>query len=102
MFGELVGVWCADAWLKREQRPIQLVECGPGHGSLMADALRATRKLPGFHSAIQAVHLVEVSPHFREKQAAALRRALGEDYGGMHIEWHSDIDEASPTQYGYP
>jgi len=59
----------------------------------MADALRATRHVRDFHSSIEAVHLVEVSAAFRDKQEAALRRALGEDYGGITIEWHSDIDE---------
>ena len=74
MFGELIGVWCADAWLRRGQRSIRLVECGPGHGSLMADALRATRRVRDFHNSIESVHLVEVSAIFREKQEAALGR----------------------------
>jgi len=93
MFGELVGVWCADAWLSRGQRPIRLVELGPGHGSLMADALRATRNLAGFHSSIQSVHLVEVSSEFKQQQQAALRRALGPDLGGLKVEWHANVNE---------
>ena len=59
----------------------------------MADALRATRRVRDFHNSIESVHLVEVSAIFREKQEAALRRALGEDYGGLKIEWHSEIEE---------
>jgi len=59
----------------------------------MADALRATRKLPDFHNSIEAVHLVEVSDVFREKQEAALIRALGPDYGGIKVEWHSEIND---------
>ena len=42
MFGELVGLWLADLWL-RSGRPegAHYVELGPGRGTLAADALRA-------------------------------------------------------------
>ena len=38
---------------------------------LMADALRATKGVPGFHTAARVV-LVEASPHLRQVQAATL------------------------------
>jgi len=59
MFGELIGLWCADTW-QRLGAPgeIALVEFGPGRGTLMADALRATRQVPAFAEALQ-LHLVE-------------------------------------------
>ena len=72
MFGELIGVWCADTWMHLGRpAPCQLVELGPGRGTLMADALRATRQVPGFHAALQ-VKLVEISPALRERQREAL------------------------------
>ena len=41
MFGELIGVWLAERWLAMARpTPVNLVELGPGRGSLMADALR--------------------------------------------------------------
>ena len=58
MFGELVGAWLAERWQAMGRpRPVRLVELGPGRGTLMADALRATRNVPGFHAAID-LHLV--------------------------------------------
>jgi hypothetical protein len=44
MFGELVGLWLADLWL-RAGRPagVRYVELGPGRGTLADDALRAMR-----------------------------------------------------------
>ena len=44
MFGELIGLWLADLWL-RAGRPdgARYVELGPGRGTLAADALRAMR-----------------------------------------------------------
>ena len=72
MFGEMIGAWCADIWRKlgAPQRFI-LAECGPGRGTLMADALRVTAKVPGFHAAME-LNLVEMSPALKEKQSHAL------------------------------
>lgn len=72
MFGELIGLALAQAWLDQgAPAPITLAELGPGRGTLMADALRATRGVPGFHAALN-VHLVETSPVLRRAQTAAL------------------------------
>ena len=51
--------------------PVLLVELGPGRGTLMADALRATRRVPGFHDALK-LHLVEQSPVLRKMQREKL------------------------------
>jgi NADH dehydrogenase [ubiquinone] 1 alpha subcomplex assembly factor 7 len=72
VFGELIGAWCADYWQRMgAPNPVQLVELGPGRGTLMADALRATRRVPGFHDALK-LHLVEQSPVLRKMQGEKL------------------------------
>lgn len=72
MFGELVGLSLAQTWLDQGcPDPFTLVELGPGRGTLMADMLRATRGVPGFHKAARIV-LVEAAPRLRKKQADAL------------------------------
>lgn len=72
MFGELLGLWLAQAWLDQgAPTPFTLAEIGPGRGTLMADVLRATKGVPGFHSAMR-VHLIEASPRLRDIQAAKL------------------------------
>ncbi|MFT0859472.1 class I SAM-dependent methyltransferase [Ancylobacter sp. G4_0304] len=72
MFGELLGLWAADCWMRMGSPPrFILAELGPGRGTMMADVLRATRIVPGFHAAAQVV-LVEASPRLRAKQAATL------------------------------
>ena len=72
MFGEMVGLWCADGWASMGcPETVQLVELGPGRGTLMADAWRATAVQPGFRDAAR-VHLVEVSPALRDRQASTL------------------------------
>jgi NADH dehydrogenase [ubiquinone] 1 alpha subcomplex assembly factor 7 len=88
MFGELIGVWLAERWLAMEKpAPVNLVELGPGRGSLMADALRATRGVPGFHAAIQ-LHLVETNDPLRAQQQRAL--------AGVAPVWHERFDDV-PT-----
>jgi NADH dehydrogenase [ubiquinone] 1 alpha subcomplex assembly factor 7 len=72
MFGELLGLALAQAWLDRgSPAPFTLAELGPGRGTLMADILRATKGVPGFHAAAQVL-LVEASPVLRDRQAATL------------------------------
>src|SRR5206468_3665598 len=59
IFGELLGLWAAETWrLLGAPAPVNLVELGPGRGTLMADALRAIgRAIPEFRAAL-AVHLI--------------------------------------------
>ncbi|WP_050930451.1 class I SAM-dependent methyltransferase [Aestuariivita boseongensis] len=72
MFGELIGLSLAQAWMDQGQpSPFTLAEAGPGRGTLMADALRATRAVPGFHAAAQVV-LIEASPTLRDVQSQTL------------------------------
>jgi NADH dehydrogenase [ubiquinone] 1 alpha subcomplex assembly factor 7 len=72
MFGELLGLCLAQAWIDRgAPAPFALVELGPGRGTLMADLWRATRAVPGFHAAARLT-LVEASPRLRALQARRL------------------------------
>jgi NADH dehydrogenase [ubiquinone] 1 alpha subcomplex assembly factor 7 len=83
MFGEMLGVCLAQCWLDHgSPSPVGLVELGPGRGTLMADLLRATKGVPGFHDAL-GLHLVEVSAPLRARQAAAL--------ADFHPVWHDRI-----------
>lgn len=84
MFGELVGLWCAEVWrLTGSPSAFNLIELGPGRGTLMQDALRAARVLPSFGEAA-SIHLVETSPVLRDMQAVTL--------GDHHPTWHDDLN----------
>jgi NADH dehydrogenase [ubiquinone] 1 alpha subcomplex assembly factor 7 len=49
IFGEMIAVWILNEWQKVGcPRPMQLVELGPGKGTLMADILRVGFKLYHF------------------------------------------------------
>ncbi len=73
MFGELTGLCLAQAWLEQgKPGRFALAELGPGRGTLMADILRATRSVPGFHDAAE-ITLLEASPTLRDIQARTLQ-----------------------------
>ena len=72
MFGEMLGLCLAQCLLEQGRpSPFLLSELGPGRGTLMADALRAMRAVPGMVEAAE-VHLVEASPSLRTAQNAIL------------------------------
>ncbi|MDE1172564.1 MAG: SAM-dependent methyltransferase [Parvibaculaceae bacterium] len=82
MFGELVGLWIAAQWLAQgAPESFVLAEAGPGRGTLMADALRATARVPGFSRAAE-VHFIETSPVLRAAQAVRV----------PHACWHDTLD----------
>lgn len=84
MFGELLGLCLAQAWVDQgaPDRFI-LAELGPGRGTLMADLLRATHKVPGFHAAAN-LHLLEASPSLRALQKQTL--------AAYFVTWTDSID----------
>jgi SAM-dependent MidA family methyltransferase len=90
MFGEMLGLWCGQAWVDQGcPQNTKLVELGPGRGTLMADALRALKRVPGFLDEVEIV-LVEASPALREIQSAKLSGT------GARIRWtmHFDVRDS--------
>ncbi len=79
MFGELIGLALAQCWIDQgSPSSFTLAEFGPGRGTLMSDALRATRQIPGFHEAMDLC-LLEASP--------ALRQIQSETLDGYALRW---------------
>lgn len=89
MFGELIGIWCVDIWYKMgSPKDIQLVEIGPGRGTLMADLLRITRHIPGFHDSI-SVSMVETSQRLCDVQ----RKKIGNTHPRIH--WAQNLSDVA-------
>ena len=78
MFGELIGLWCADLWLRAGRvEPVYYVELGPGRGTLAKDALRAA----AHHGFEPRVHFVETSEALKDLQLKSVPGAI----------WHDDL-----------
>jgi NADH dehydrogenase [ubiquinone] 1 alpha subcomplex assembly factor 7 len=78
MFGELVGLWCADGWDRAGRPEVAWVELGPGRGTLAADARRAMAKA----GLSPPIHLVETSPVLRAAQVERVADAT----------WHDSVE----------
>ena len=86
LFGEIVGIWCLNMWhLNGSPSQFNLIELGPGKGTLMSDILRATKNAPGFHKAIN-ICLVEISPELRKLQKEKIKHP--------RIKWFDEYSNA--------
>ena len=87
MFGELVGLWLVSVWRQLSAPcPVRLIELGPGRATMLLDALRAARTVPGFLDAM-VLHLVEISPllrTFQQQRIAPLK---------VPVTWHDTLAE---------
>lgn len=108
MFGEMVGVWAMCLWEQMGQpNRVNLVEFGPGRGTLMADLLRGAKKFEKFTKALN-IHMIEVSPALKKIQKLTLK-CNDEDGAdtdadenavsaltGTPVSWHATLEEV-PT-----
>ncbi|KAK2889808.1 protein arginine methyltransferase NDUFAF7, mitochondrial isoform X1 [Channa argus] len=109
IFGELLGVWIISEWMGAGRpKQLQLVELGPGKGSLASDVLRVFSQLQSvFGEASVSLHLVEVSPALSELQAQNLTGTCsqkadaadepvyrsGKTAAGLPVSWYRRIDD---------
>ncbi|EEA24749.1 hypothetical protein TMatcc_007848 [Talaromyces marneffei ATCC 18224] len=70
IFGELVGIWAVTEWMAQgmPKEGVELIEVGPGKGTLMDDILRTVQNFKQFSKSIENIYLVEASAPLREIQ----------------------------------
>ncbi|UKZ78122.1 hypothetical protein TrVFT333_005856 [Trichoderma virens FT-333] len=95
IFGELLGIWFIAEWMSqgRPSKGVQLIEVGPGRGTLMDDMLRTIQRFPAMANSIENVFMVEASRELRETQKKLLcgpDAPSTESKAGCH----------SPSKYG--
>lgn len=106
VFGELCGIWFMTEWLGqgRKSSGVQLIEMGPGRGTLMSDILRTIAQFKAFARSIDAVWMIEAGEGLRMKQAELLcgkdaeMKKLHDGSGwecvsttGIPVRWVEDI-----------
>ena len=90
MFGEMIGIWAVETWEALDKpSPFNLVELGPGKGTLMLDLLRIGNAVPEFLKAAQ-VQMIETSEKLIETQKHTLKK-----HG--NIAWHKSLQD-TPNQ----
>ncbi|CAO3697427.1 unnamed protein product [Rhizopus stolonifer] len=120
VFGELCGIWYLTEWMRLgKPEKTQIIEFGPGRGTLMCDMLRSLSHFPHFYKTITDVHLIEASTGLRKLQRAALVNGSQDDdvvrfkgnkeeaayetitrEDGVKISWYDGI-EVVPDQWSF-
>ncbi|XP_021109390.1 protein arginine methyltransferase NDUFAF7, mitochondrial isoform X2 [Heterocephalus glaber] len=116
IFGELLGIWFISEWMATGKNvAFQLVELGPGRGTLMGDILRVFSQLGSvLKNCDISIHLVEVSQNLSELQALTLTEAKipleqnpeslvymkGVTKSGLPISWYRDLQDV-PKGYSF-
>ncbi|XP_011565044.3 protein arginine methyltransferase NDUFAF7 homolog, mitochondrial [Plutella xylostella] len=103
LFGEMMAVWFFSETRKMGPgKPLQIVELGPGKGTLMVDFLRVLHRL-GYESQDLSIHLVEISSTMQNVQASRLcatykacdidspHNCEGETVSGIKVYWYNDL-----------
>jgi NADH dehydrogenase [ubiquinone] 1 alpha subcomplex assembly factor 7 len=116
IFGELCGIWFMTEWLGqgRKSSGVQLIEMGPGRGTLMSDVLRTIAQFKGFANSIDAVWMIEASEGLRIKQkellcgkTAGLKKLADgsgwecESKSGIPVRWVEDIALLPKVEVGH-
>lgn len=86
IFGEILGVWILQEWKRFNcPKPLNLVEFGPGRGTLMSDVARTLNSFEQSQNSIK-IRMIEVSPHLQKIQRKTL------DQAANYSQWHTNID----------
>lgn len=104
LFGELICVWLLYTWQNMNSPShIQLVELGPGKGTLMEDIIRTAKTFPAFYRAL-SIHLLESSPVMRKHQQETLKVTITSTQEATqameqcYVEKHTE--QSQLNQYG--
>ncbi|VFV46599.1 protein mida [Lynx pardinus] len=116
IFGELLGIWFISEWMATgKNAAFQLVELGPGRGTLLGDILRVFSQLGSvLKNCDISIHLVEVSEKLSEIQALTLTEEKvplernpgspaymkGVTKSGIPISWYRDLQDV-PKGYSF-
>ena len=112
LFGEMIGLWCLSTWKSLgEPAAINMIELGPGKGTLMKDILRVAYKFPKFRAALR-ISLVELSETMRKIQQETLaclgvpvvgaqRQVNAKNAEGIPISWYYMLQQV-PQEEGVP
>lgn len=88
IFGEMIGAWVADSWIKLgKPNSWQLLETGPGNGTLMKDILRTLEyALPECYEGA-SITLLEISPTLKTKQRETLEK--------HRVSWENSLNDVN-------
>ncbi|CAH0390856.1 unnamed protein product [Bemisia tabaci] len=100
LFGEMIAVWLLSEWQKLGcPKPFQIVELGPGRGTMLDDILRVFRKFGANKD--MSVRLVEVSPHLSQLQGKLLCQSVERCNTNTDIHYQKGLMKDSVPVFWY-
>lgn len=104
MFGELIAIWFVNEWMMAgSPKKVQLVELGPGRGTMADDILRSFAKFPELSKAL-SLHLVEVSQklcEIQEEKLSAQPKNITKDWSKTEPHYKGCKSKYGPNVYWY-
>jgi NADH dehydrogenase [ubiquinone] 1 alpha subcomplex assembly factor 7 len=86
MFGEIIGVYLLYNWKEKINSKFNLIELGPGNGTLFKDIERTAKILPNFFENAN-VNLIEINKELRKIQEKNLNY-----FGKSKIRWSKTLN----------
>ena len=91
LFGEIIALYILDLWNREFNKKINLIELGPGNGTLMLDILNTTKNNKKFQDNIR-LSLVEKNNNLIEKQKIKLNA-----HNNINSFWYEDFKKIEPN-----
>ena len=73
LFGEIIGLFIYDYWQKKINQKFNLIELGPGKGTLVSDLIRITKNFKNFKNNVN-IHLIEKNINLIKEQKKILSK----------------------------
>ena len=87
LFGEILGLYILNYWQKNIKKKFNLIELGPGKGTLLLDIIKITEKFNNFNEAV-SVKLIEKNTNLINKQKTNFNKF---NFYPKKISWHKDF-----------
>ena len=87
LFGEIIGLYIYKYWKEKFDDNFNLIELGPGKGSLLLDILKITKSFSDFQKKIN-IYLIEINKALIKKQK---KNILSNKLDTFSIKWDVNI-----------
>lgn len=91
LFGEIIGIVILDYWQKNNKKKFNLIELGPGKGTLISDILRITENFKGFRNSLD-IKLIEINAKLIKNQKTNLLKI---NSNLNDIKWYKEFNISS-------
>ena len=85
LFGEVIGLYILSFWEKKLNKPFNLIELGPGKGTLLSDILNITKSFSNFQNSFK-INLIEKNYRLIRLQQKKLNKLKIDD-----ISWSDEF-----------